>query len=575
MTVIDGLVCTWDFKDRLVSVENNEMRANYTYDYTDRRVLKTVWPKAATNSPSTVMYINQYFEVREHDVPTKYVWNGEMRVARVTGSLNTNVRIQRLRVWRGWNLCSLAVTATNAVEQLTGSPTGLPPRGEVSEVRADGIFKWNPATLGWDVVLRGETLLAGTVLWLQATTNGVLTVTGVYSEPTNRAVTPAGDFLPSAGLAAWDFGSAMSNLPSASAWAYDTPSTRWLSWLPLPIEQRSGRSFFIAPGEAIFVRSEAPTVLEPPPHASALQFYHGDHLETVVSITDQAARLLEETAYYPFGFVRHGNSWQGTPDPYAFLQKERDPETSLHHLEARYYHAVLGRFVSLDPLANTPAKSAVRSSVIQPYGYGRANPLRYQDANGLSPNRPPTERELLMAFGISEREAGKAVNWYAQEVNDPETQRYLKSKGGKETFQDKSQTITLESTGEGKLKESRTTEEGEQASESTVEAQRLGLDTYHVESTEYDFFNIPKGERGAAKAALDKKPPPATKPTRPRAKIGPKFKVTIGPVTIIRPPAARPENIAGQTHPDFPGATTDPNYLIEHPNQVGNACEEW
>ena len=97
------------------------MRAEYTYDYTDRRIIKRVWPKASdqlhpqpsTLNPQPSLYIDKYFEVREHDAPTKYVWNGNTRVARVTGSLNTNVRVQRLRVHPGWNLCSLAVTATN------------------------------------------------------------------------------------------------------------------------------------------------------------------------------------------------------------------------------------------------------------------------------------------------------------------------------------------------------------------------------------------------------------------------------------------------------------------------------
>ncbi len=46
MTTLDGLVCTWDFKDRLVAAEDNTMRAEYTYDYTDRRVIKRVLWKA-------------------------------------------------------------------------------------------------------------------------------------------------------------------------------------------------------------------------------------------------------------------------------------------------------------------------------------------------------------------------------------------------------------------------------------------------------------------------------------------------------------------------------------------------
>ena len=47
MTEIDGLACTWDFKDRLIAVENAQMRADYTYDYTDRRITKCVTPRNA------------------------------------------------------------------------------------------------------------------------------------------------------------------------------------------------------------------------------------------------------------------------------------------------------------------------------------------------------------------------------------------------------------------------------------------------------------------------------------------------------------------------------------------------
>jgi YD repeat-containing protein len=45
MRNIDGLICTWDFKNRLVAVEDDTMRAEYTYDYTDRRITKRVVSK--------------------------------------------------------------------------------------------------------------------------------------------------------------------------------------------------------------------------------------------------------------------------------------------------------------------------------------------------------------------------------------------------------------------------------------------------------------------------------------------------------------------------------------------------
>src|SRR4051794_3432542 len=69
----------------------------------------------ANGESSTTIYVGRHFEVREHDQPVKYVWNGKTRVARVTGSLQATRRIQRLRFFRGWNLCSLGVTITNAV----------------------------------------------------------------------------------------------------------------------------------------------------------------------------------------------------------------------------------------------------------------------------------------------------------------------------------------------------------------------------------------------------------------------------------------------------------------------------
>jgi hypothetical protein len=45
MTMIDGLRCTWDFRDRLVAVEDDTRRADYRYDFTGRRVIKKVTSK--------------------------------------------------------------------------------------------------------------------------------------------------------------------------------------------------------------------------------------------------------------------------------------------------------------------------------------------------------------------------------------------------------------------------------------------------------------------------------------------------------------------------------------------------
>jgi hypothetical protein len=53
-TEIDGLRCTWDFRDRLVAIEDDSMRADYRYDYSGRRVLKRVrWKPEPAQAPPT------------------------------------------------------------------------------------------------------------------------------------------------------------------------------------------------------------------------------------------------------------------------------------------------------------------------------------------------------------------------------------------------------------------------------------------------------------------------------------------------------------------------------------------
>ncbi len=147
MTDIDGLTNTWDFKDRLIGVENSQMRASYLYDHTDRRTVKMLCPKIAGAQPTNVLYINKYFEVREYDQPTKFVWNGSTRVARVIGSLSSNERVQRVRLWPGVNLVSVAVSGASF-------PSGL-----------IAAYQWNTQSLSWQILSPGSTVSAGAVLW--------------------------------------------------------------------------------------------------------------------------------------------------------------------------------------------------------------------------------------------------------------------------------------------------------------------------------------------------------------------------------------------------------------------------
>lgn len=382
MTNIDGLVCTWDFKDRLVAVENDEMRATYAYDYTDRRIIKDVAYKPgsanATNHDSriTTLYINKYFEVREHDAPTKYVWNGSTRVARVTGSLNTNVRVQRLRVWPGWNLCSIVL-----------GEASLPSSPEIITA-----YRWNPATKDWDSMAANAALPANAILWLAVSTNTTLTFTGTYSVPTNRTVLADGDFLPSAGLEDWNIASTFNSEPTTTVHTYGAQTDHWFSWLPSPLGQRSDLPFFIAPGEAVFVRSDAPVQLEVPDSALRIRYYHEDHLSSSSCVSDSAGDAVEEATLYPHGYPRHRYAPRQVSENYMFTQKEIDAESGLNYFERRLLNGVFGRFVSPDTLMIELRPMAERlPQRHNPYSYAENRPMVMIDRDG----RYPTEYRIL------------------------------------------------------------------------------------------------------------------------------------------------------------------------------------
>lgn len=370
MLVIDGLTNTWDFKDRLVAVESAEMRADYTYDYTDRRILKRVHykPGVTNHAPRlTTVYVNKYFEVREHDAPVKYVWNGETRVARVTGSLDTDQRVQRLRLWPGWNLVSLAVS---------GSPL---PLGEGSGVRA--AFRWNQPTLTWLPVSTKETLPAGTVLWLHAETNATLAATGTYSDPVNQTLQPGVNFVSGWGLQPLKLSDA---LPASTvAWKYDAVGRHWSQQLTDELLAFSDLPPMLTPGDALLARLEAIGTLTVPESALTVRYYHQDHLGSSSVLTDAAGELVIETANYAFGFTRNEFQPHDLHEPYRFTGKEKDGESGLSNYERRFLSHSLSRFLCTDPLRAFESQNCVGlPQRFNNYALCINNPLTYSDPYG-------------------------------------------------------------------------------------------------------------------------------------------------------------------------------------------------
>lgn len=115
------------------------------------------------------------------------------------------------------------------------------------------------------------------------------------------------------------------------------------------------------------------------------EYFIKDHLgnnHLTIKDNNGTALVLEEDHYDPYGMVLDGQSTAYTVDPdkkndYLYNGKELQDELGLDWYDygARFYDAVLGRWHSVDPLAE-------KYLSISPYAYVANNPIRFIDPNG-------------------------------------------------------------------------------------------------------------------------------------------------------------------------------------------------
>jgi len=99
---------------------------------------------------------------------------------------------------------------------------------------------------------------------------------------------------------------------------------------------------------------------------------------------DVPSEILQENQYYAFGLEHEGN-WKMTniaeDMPYTYNGKEWNSEHNLklYDYGARWYDPVVGRFTTVDPLADIPDNIGT-----SPYAYVWNNPLKFIDPDGRS-----------------------------------------------------------------------------------------------------------------------------------------------------------------------------------------------
>ena len=112
---------------------------------------------------------------------------------------------------------------------------------------------------------------------------------------------------------------------------------------------------------------------------TAVAFYLSDHHGTILMATNAAGVPIAQQRYSPFGSALSANEKLD-----RYLGRERDEETGLLHLGARFYAASIGRFISADwYVLENPTRPARMPQGYNVYSYALNNPLIFKDPSGM------------------------------------------------------------------------------------------------------------------------------------------------------------------------------------------------
>jgi RHS repeat-associated protein len=138
--------------------------------------------------------------------------------------------------------------------------------------------------------------------------------------------------------------------------------------------------------------------------SSTVTWYHQDHLASVRLITDAKGNVIHNYDYATFGttLVPVGDP----PNPYGFTGQLRNPSTSvsqgdaagLIYMNARYYDATLGRFISADSIIPNP----LNPQSLNRYSYVLNNPVSFNDPTG----------HIQLCVGCRPVNNGGVVGWF-------------------------------------------------------------------------------------------------------------------------------------------------------------------
>ncbi len=108
-------------------------------------------------------------------------------------------------------------------------------------------------------------------------------------------------------------------------------------------------------------------------------YYLYDGLGSTTDLTDGSGNSTAGYGYDVFGAI-HSQSG-ASANPWLFTGEQRDSDSSMYYLRARYYDPSIGRFLGQDPVSGL----VLFPSTQNPYTYALSNPANVVDPAGLCP----------------------------------------------------------------------------------------------------------------------------------------------------------------------------------------------
>ena len=153
------------------------------------------------------------------------------------------------------------------------------------------------------------------------------------------------------------------------------------------------------------------------------QHYHTDHLGTIRLITDSAGNKVSEHEYMPYGqeLTAAGNGVM------KFTGHERDGDTGMDYMHARFYQEHLGRFMGTDSILGDIGGAG---GSWNRYQYGLGNPMKMLDPDGLDDICwEDIEDGVVVASGCTVTADDDYDDWVTVTTSDPDSDGMSKGFG--------------------------------------------------------------------------------------------------------------------------------------------------